>query len=79
MSDTSAEISADSPAEPIDAPDGTTAPPTTTLDLAEIERDLAAVEAALPRLDDGSYWVDEVTGTEIPDDVLAENPVARRA
>lgn len=49
------------------------------VDLAAIERDLAAVEAALPGLDDGSYWVDEVTGTEIPDDVLAENPVARRA
>ena len=49
------------------------------IDLAAIERDLTAVEAALPRLDDGSYWVDEVTGAEIPDDVLAANPVARRA
>jgi hypothetical protein len=50
-----------------------------TVDLGAIERDLEAVEAALPRLDDGSYWVDEVTGGEIPDGVLAENPVARRA
>jgi hypothetical protein len=61
---------------------GTVAPGTIdlgTLDLGAIERDLAAVEAALPRLDDGSYWVDEVTGEAIPDDVLAENPVARRA
>lgn len=49
------------------------------LDLVAIERDLAAVEAALPRLDDGSYWLDEVTGDDIPDDVLAADPVARRA
>lgn len=50
-----------------------------TVDLGAIERDLEAVEAALPRLDDGSYWVDEITGGIIPDGVLAENPVARRA
>lgn len=49
------------------------------LDLTVIERDLEAVEAALPRLDDGSYWVDEVTGEPIPDDVLAEHPATRRA
>ena len=47
-------------------------------DLGAIERDLAAVEAALPRLDDGSYWIDEVTGDDIPDAVLAADPVARR-
>lgn len=49
------------------------------LDLEAIERDLAGVEAALRRLDDGSYWTDEVTGEPIPDDTLASNPVARRA
>ena len=48
-------------------------------DLAAIERDLTAVESALAALDDGSYWVDEVTGDPIPDEVLAANPVARRA
>lgn len=48
------------------------------LDLERIERDLAGVEAALRRLDDGSYWTDEVTGEPIPDDVLAADPVARR-
>lgn len=48
-------------------------------DLVAIEQDLAAVEVALSALDDGSYWVDEVTGEPIPDDVLAANPVARRA
>lgn len=49
------------------------------LDLDRIERDLAGVEAALARLDDGTYWTDEVTGRPIPDDVLAADPVARRA
>lgn len=51
----------------------------TPVDLVAIERDLAAVEAALPRLDDGTYWVDEVTGEPIPDEVLATDPVARRS
>lgn len=49
------------------------------LDLPRIERDLAGVEAALGRLDDGSYWTDEVTGRPIPDEVLAADPVTRRA
>ena len=49
------------------------------VDLAAIERDLDAVEAALPRLDDGTYWVDERTGEPISDQVLAADPVARRA
>jgi RNA polymerase-binding transcription factor DksA len=49
------------------------------VDLDRIERDLAGVEAALRRLDDGTYWTDEVTGAPIPDDVLAADPVARRA
>ena len=47
-------------------------------DLTAIEQDLTAVEAALSALDDGSYWIDEVTGEPIPDEVLAANPVARR-
>lgn len=52
--------------------------PSTPPDLMAIERDLTAVEAALAALDDGSYWIDEVTGEPIPDEVLATNPVARR-
>ncbi len=48
-------------------------------DLDAIERDLAGVEAALQRLDDGSYWTDEVTGEPIPDEVLANDPVTRRS
>ncbi|MEO6652084.1 MAG: hypothetical protein ABIP17_05440 [Ilumatobacteraceae bacterium] len=47
-------------------------------DLAAIERDLAGVEAALTRLDDGSYWFDEVTGEPIPEVDLVADPVARR-
>lgn len=51
----------------------------TAIDLDAIERDLAATETALTRLDDGSYWRDEVTGDDIPDHVLAADPLARRA
>ncbi|MEO5722756.1 MAG: hypothetical protein ABIQ39_00115 [Ilumatobacteraceae bacterium] len=48
------------------------------LDLDAIERDLADVEAALARLDAGAYWTDEVTGQELPDELLAVKPTARR-
>ena len=50
----------------------------TSVDLDAIERDLAAVELALTRLDDGTYFTDEVTGEPIADDVLASHPLARR-
>ena len=43
-----------------------------------IEKDLADVEAALARLEAGTYWTDEVTGQPIPDEVLSRNPLARR-
>ncbi len=55
----------------------TTDPP--ALDLDRVASDLAAVETALARLDDGTYWTDEVTGEPIPDDVLDADPIARRA
>jgi RNA polymerase-binding transcription factor DksA len=48
------------------------------LDLDGIERDLADVEVALTRLDAGTYWTDEVTGADLPLDLLAANPTARR-
>jgi RNA polymerase-binding transcription factor DksA len=48
------------------------------LDLDAIERDLADVELALTRLDAGTYWTDEVTGAELPTELLAANPTARR-
>ena len=44
-----------------------------------IERDLAAVETALQRLSDGTYWTDEVTGEPIPEHILVADPTARRA
>ena len=49
------------------------------LDLDAVERDLAAVETALQRLSDGTYWTDEVSGEPIPEHVLATDPTARRA
>ena len=58
------------------APAATT--PAEPVDLDAIERDLAAVEVALGRLADGTYWTDEVTGGPIPDDVLTHDPLARR-
>jgi len=51
---------------------------TPTVDLDSIERDLADVEAALARLDAGTYWTDEVTGDDIPNDVLDRFPLTRR-
>lgn len=48
-------------------------------DLDRIQQELADVETALERLENGTYWTCEVTGNEIADDVLARNPVARRA
>jgi RNA polymerase-binding transcription factor DksA len=48
-------------------------------ELEKIAADLAGVEAALERLDAGTYWTDEVTGEPLPDELLAIDPVARRA
>src|SRR4051812_11488512 len=45
--------------------------------LEQLERDLAEIEAALQRLDDGTYGVDEVTGEQIPRDRLEAYPTAR--
>src|SRR3954452_21349098 len=45
--------------------------------LEQLERDLAEIEAALQRLDDGSYGVDEVTGDPIAAERLEAYPVAR--
>ena len=59
----------------------TSASPTdgTPIDLDRIEQDLADVDVALGRLEDGTYWTCEVTGAEIPAEKLAENPTLRRA
>ena len=49
------------------------------IDLDAIEADLDAVQTALGRLADGTYWTDEVTGAPIPADVLTADPLTRRA
>ncbi len=52
--------------------------PEEPLDLDAIEQDLADVETALQRLDDGTYWNDEITGQTIDPAHLAANPTSRR-
>lgn len=49
-----------------------------SIDLDRVEHELAGVEAALARLDDGSYWTDEVTGEALDAQLLADDPIARR-
>lgn len=56
-----------------------TAPDGHGIDLDRIEADLAGVETALARLDDGTYWTCEVSGAEIPAERLAADPITRRA
>ena len=45
--------------------------------LERLETELAEIEAALQRLDEGTYGVDEVTGEPINPERLAAYPVAR--
>jgi RNA polymerase-binding transcription factor DksA len=45
--------------------------------LDEIEGELTDVDRALQHLDDGTYGTCEVCGAELPDELLAESPVAR--
>lgn len=45
--------------------------------LEGLENELAEIEAALQRLDDGTYGIDEVTGEPIAADRLAAYPMAR--
>jgi hypothetical protein len=68
------------PGEPIDpaSPIEPLTPPEAPPDLELVAADLAAVERALTRLDDGTYWTDEVTGEPLSPDLLAAHPTARR-
>jgi RNA polymerase-binding transcription factor DksA len=50
----------------------------TGIDLDAIRRDLEDVEAALARLDAGTYWTDEVTGAALDEDFLRTHPLARQ-
>lgn len=61
-----------------DVADTSSTPTTEEVDLDAIERDLHAVETALDRLADGTYWTDEITGAPIPEHILADDPTARR-
>ena len=45
--------------------------------LEQLERELAEIEAALQRLDEGTYGVDEVTGEPIAPERLEAYPIAR--
>ena len=47
------------------------------IDLDAIQRDLEGVQAALERLNEGTYWTDEVTGDTIPSEVLDAFPLTR--
>ena len=43
-----------------------------------IELDLNAVDAAMDRLEKGTYFTDEVTGAQLETNFLISNPLARR-
>ena len=45
--------------------------------LEDLEEELAEIEAALDRIDNGTYGIDEVTGEPIDDARLEAFPVAR--
>ncbi len=48
------------------------------LDLDAIETELAGVDTALARLDEGTYWTDEVTGEPLSAQLLETHPTALR-
>ncbi|MGA0035305.1 MAG: hypothetical protein ACO3HT_04165 [Ilumatobacteraceae bacterium] len=52
--------------------------PSNDLDIDQVATDLDNVATALSRLSEGTYWTDEVTGEELPGEVLAADPTARR-
>ena len=54
-------------------------PMSDALDLDAIDQDLTDVETALQRLDAGTYFVDEITGAALSQELLNTNPTARRA
>lgn len=54
-------------------------PNSPALDVDAIEQEIINVETALERLAAGTYFVDEITGASLADDLLAANPTARRA
>lgn len=69
----------EAPAEPTSEHLPGMAPEPERIDLDSIERDLDAVDRALDRLADGTYGTDEITGQQIADDVLENDPTAGTA
>ncbi|MEY2885234.1 MAG: hypothetical protein RJB40_88 [Actinomycetota bacterium] len=49
------------------------------LDLDAIEANLNDVEVALERLESGTYFTDEISGSALSEEVLSTNPTARHA
>lgn len=47
-------------------------------DLDDAERDVEGIERAIERLDQGTYGTCETCGAAIAEDVLADDPTARR-
>ena len=43
-----------------------------------IELDLNGVDAAMDRLEKGTYFTDEITGAPLENNFLVSNPLARR-
>jgi len=64
---------------PINAQSHMLGPMSDALDLDAIDQDLTDVETALQRLDAGTYFVDEITGAPLSQEMLNANPTARRA
>ena len=62
-------------APPVPAPVAAPGPDLSVLEAVAVELD--EVEAALARLDDGTYGVCTACGASLPDDVLAADPLAR--
>lgn len=50
-----------------------------SLDLDRIDAELDAVEVALVRLENDTYFTDEITGKPLDEQLLTKNPIARRA
>lgn len=53
--------------------------PTQGPDLERVAQDLSDVERALERLEDGSYFTDEITGGPLSEELLAKQPTRRHA
>lgn len=51
----------------------------TSPDLDDIDASLNAVEVALVRLENGTYFTDEITGKPLDEQLLISNPIARRS